>query len=137
MKQSREWKCGAHRSWFEPPDILWQQFRGMTTLEETRWSVDVYREVASYGPFYVATDVTGAELPPDARKFIAENIRAEWLRGVVYIGAGFVQKAMTKALMVMYLFDKKSPYDIAYAGSMDEARVWIERHRAQRQRQAG
>ena len=130
--------CGTHRSWFEPPDILWQQFRGVTTLEETRWSVDVYREVAGYGPFYAAIDVTGSELTADARKFLSENTRTEWLRGVVYIGAGFIQKAMTKSLMVVYLFDKKPPYDIVYAASMEEARAWIERHRVKpQQRHAG
>ncbi|QSQ24473.1 hypothetical protein JY651_05840 [Pyxidicoccus parkwayensis] len=132
MKQSREWTCGVQRSWFEPPDILWQRFRGVAALEETRWSVEVYRQVATHGPFYAAIDVTGSELTSESRKFLVDNVRTEWLRGVVYVGAGLIQRAVSKGLMLTYLFDKRPHYEVAFANSLDEARHWIERQRTQR-----
>ncbi|MCP3138060.1 hypothetical protein [Pyxidicoccus xibeiensis] len=137
MSQSREWLSGAQRSWFEPPDILWQRFRGLVTLEVMKWSVEVYREVAASGPFFGAIDVKDSEITAEARRYMVENTRTRWTRGVVYIGAGSIQRVNTKGMMAKPLFEARPSFEIIYVDTAEQAREWIERQRAKQQRSAG
>ncbi|MFP2926899.1 hypothetical protein ACLESO_17205 [Pyxidicoccus sp. 3LG] len=137
MQQSREWLCGVQRSWFEPPDILWQQFRGMVTLEEMKWSVEVYREVATSTQFFGAIDVKDSEVTAEARRYMVENTRTRWTRGVVYIGAGSIQRVNTKGMMAKPLFEARPAFEITYVDTVEQAREWIARQRAKQQRSAG
>ncbi|MFP2933177.1 hypothetical protein ACLESO_50130 [Pyxidicoccus sp. 3LG] len=130
MSRQQEWSQGEQRAWFEPPDILWARFRGPITMETSQWSCAVYREVGTEQRFYLAADITGSQLSPESRRYLVENAKAEWFRGLVYIGAGLDQKATTKSLMVGSMLSGGKPLDLVYVDTLEQARAWIEQHRA-------
>ena len=130
MSRQQEWTQGEQRAWFEPPDILWARFRGAITVETSQWSCAVYREVGTAHRFYLAADISGSQLSPESRRYLVENAKSEWFRGLVYIGAGLDQKATTKSLMVGSMLGGGSPLDLVYVDTLEQARAWIEQHRA-------
>ncbi len=137
MQQQREWSHGEQRIWFEPPDILWTRYRGQHTAEITQWCCGVYREVAASQRFYLAADITGTLMTPEARRFLQGAVKPDWFHGLVYIGAGLEQKAATKSLMVGTLLSGGAQLDLHYVDTPEQARALIEQHRAARKRLAG
>lgn len=137
MDEQREWSLGEQRAWFEPPDILWARFRGTTDLETSRWSCAIYKEVAEHRRFYLAADISGSTLSPESRKYLVENSKARWYLAIVYIGAGLEQKAATKSLTVASMLNGNEPHDVHYADTAEEARAWIEQHRAKLRERSG
>jgi hypothetical protein len=137
MDEQREWSFGEHRAWFEAPDILWAKFQGATDLETSRWSCGIYREHGERQRFYLAADISGSMLSTESRKYLVEHSKARWFLGIVYIGAGMEQKAATKSLTVASMLNGNDPHDVHYADTPEEARVWIEAHRAKRAARGG
>lgn len=139
MSRKSEWVFGEQQAWVdaEVPDILWARFRGAITMETSQWSCGVYRQMSESGRFYLAADITGSHLSPESRRFLVENAKPDWFRGIVYIGAGLDQKATTKSLMVRSMLSGGEPLDVQYVDSVEDARVWIEQHRASKFQQRG
>ncbi|MBZ4415284.1 hypothetical protein [Myxococcus sp. RHSTA-1-4] len=130
MSREKQWEFGEQRAWVELPDILWARFRGAVTLETSQWSCGVYREMSEAGRFYLAAEITGSHLSPESRRYLVEHAKADWFRGIVYIGAGLDQKASTKSLMVGSILSGGKPLDVLYVDSPEQAREWIAQHRA-------
>ncbi|WP_223645819.1 STAS/SEC14 domain-containing protein [Corallococcus sp. EGB] len=136
MKQAREWTSGKQRMRFEPPNLVVATFSGEVTVDETRWMVSIYQEVFEDGPFYIIADVTHATLPTEPRKYLADNIRSEWTRGIVYVGADMAQRIVTKALSVGMLFTGKSAgFDTVFLESVEAGRAWVAEHQARAEQQ--
>jgi hypothetical protein len=101
MQDRREWKIGSNSLHFEPPDILWANFRGTTPLDEAIRLVDLYREVSRSGPFFLVADMKEADSPDaESRLYLSENARPEWVLGIVYIGAKLAVKAAAKGIVL-------------------------------------
>ncbi|NMO16073.1 hypothetical protein HPC49_26630 [Pyxidicoccus fallax] len=132
MSRQGEWEYGEQRAWVEPPDILWARFRGAVTLETSQWSCGVYRERSEGGRFYLAADITGSHLSPESRRYLVEHAKADWFLGLIYIGAGLDQKVTTKSLIVGSMLSGGKPLDMVYVDTVEQARAWIEQHRAAR-----
>lgn len=137
MSRQSEWAFGEQRAWVEAPDILWAKFRGAITVETSQWSCTVYREMSESGQFYLAADITGSYLSPESRGYLVEHAKPDWFRGIVYIGAGLDQKATTKSLMVRSMLSGGVPLDVQYVDTLEQARAWIEQHRAAQAQHAG
>jgi hypothetical protein len=129
MGEQREWSFGSNRAVFEPPDLLLAQFRGVADVESARWSVGVYRELAARQPFYLLADIADSRHTTEARKYVVENIRPEWFRGIVYIGAGYEQRAATKGFIMTFLMKGSVPYEVQYLDTAEQARAWVAQHR--------
>ncbi|MCP3103104.1 hypothetical protein LZ198_29920 [Myxococcus sp. K15C18031901] len=125
-----EWSHGVQRAWFEAPDILWARFRGAINEDTSRWSCAIYREVASRGRFYLAADIADSHLSAESRRYVVANTKADWFRGIIYIGAGVEQRVTTKSLMVGTMLGGTQRLDMTYADTLEEARAWVEAHRA-------
>jgi hypothetical protein len=137
MSRQREWEFGEQRAWVEPPDLLWARFRGPISVETSQWSCGVYREMSEGGRFYLAADITGSHLSPESRRYLVDHAKADWFRGIVYIGAGLDQKATTKSLMVGSMLSGGEPLDMQYVDTPEQARAWIEQHRAAKAKRQG
>jgi hypothetical protein len=137
MTRQREWSHGEQRAWLEPPDILWARFRGAISVETSQWSCGVYREVGTAQRFYLAADISDSRLSPESRRYLVEHAKADWFLGLVYIGAGLDQKATTKSLIVGSILSGGEPLDVLYVDTPEQARAWIEQHRAARAARAG
>ena len=122
---SREWTIRAHRAVYELPDTLHVTFSGPTTLEDTKEALKMYEEAAKERPYYLLADIKHSSLDSASRKYLADHLRPEWFRGVVYVGAGLPLKIVTKALTVMVLFNAPAPYEVHFADSVEEARAVI------------
>ncbi|HYO65574.1 MAG TPA: hypothetical protein VEU33_05785 [Archangium sp.] len=97
----REWKIGSSTLHFEPPDILWAEFQGMTSLEDAILLVELYRELSRSGPFFLVGDMKqGATIDAEGRCYLSENAPPDWVHGTIYIGARLAQKALVKGLML-------------------------------------
>lgn len=97
----RLWTIGSNTLHFEPPDILWGEFQGESTLEEARHLVALYREMSGSGPFFLVGDLKpGATLDAESRRYISEHAPPEWVQGIIYIGARLAQKALAKGIML-------------------------------------
>jgi hypothetical protein len=136
MTAHREWMFGTNRVRFEPPDLVVAKYSGLTGLEEARRTTAIYRELGSQRPFFLIVDVAESELDKKAREHFIQNLRTEWLLGVVYVGAGFVQKAATKAMAIAIYVAGKSHLDFLFANTEAEARALYERKRKERPRVA-
>jgi hypothetical protein len=132
MTAPREWAFGTHRATFEPPDLVVAWFHGTCRLEDAQRAIDIYREVGSQQPFFLIVDTTYATLDKEARDYLTQNVRPEWLLGVVYVGAGLVQRAVTKALAIALSATGKWTIDFLFARTLEEARTLYARKAAER-----
>ncbi|WP_309897247.1 hypothetical protein [Archangium sp.] len=86
---------------FEPPDLLWAEFRGVLSLEETKRLVDVYRELGTSRPFYMVADLREVTaIPEELRRYLSEHADTKWLQGVIYVGARLAHRAVAKGLLI-------------------------------------
>jgi hypothetical protein len=133
MTIHREWKFGTHTAHFEQPDILWVRIHGETTLKDAISLSELYAELGSKNPFFVVTDLTDAtSVETEAREHVSKNINPTWFLGSVYIGAGFVQKAVAKSLAFVHAMTGKLTFDMHFVATEQEARELIARERIQR-----
>jgi len=131
MAQQREWSIGASVLRFEPPDLLWAQFRGTFSLEETKRLVDIYRELSSR-PFYLVADLREVTaIPEEIRRYLSEHADPRWILGVIYVGARLAQKAAVKSLLVAAWLlgraDKSELSKIHFASTPAEAHELLAR----------
>jgi hypothetical protein len=101
MEQQREWVIGASVLRFEPPDVLWAEFRGTLSLEETRRLMDIYREVGASGPFFLVADLSEVTaIPEESRRYLSEHAEPSLVLNVIYVGARLVHRAVAKGLII-------------------------------------
>ncbi|MBU8897331.1 hypothetical protein DRW03_16975 [Corallococcus sp. H22C18031201] len=129
MEELREWSSGAHRLWFEPPDMLWGTLIGKVSPRDSRWLLEACAEVATGGRFYVIADVAQAVLPTESLKYLADHVHPEWECGVVYLGVNPEQRAAGRALAVALLFTRATRFETVCVDSFEEARAWVDAHR--------
>jgi hypothetical protein len=105
----REWEIERNTLRFEPPDVLWIEFRGVTTLNGARRIVDLYRELGESRPFFMVADMEEAELlDPETGRYISEHVQSEWVQGIVYIGARLVHKALARGIVLAAQMSQKA-----------------------------
>ncbi|WP_223641577.1 hypothetical protein [Corallococcus sp. EGB] len=131
MAKHREWEFGAHRAYFEEPDLLVMKFNGPSKLEDSKKVLEICQEVSKSGPVFVISDVSNASIEKDARELLVAQAKAEWFRGHVYLGTGPLQRAGAKALMLALYFTGKWTVDVDFADSEKEARELIAKKRQQ------
>jgi hypothetical protein len=101
MQERREWTIGLNTLHFEPPDLLWVEFRGPTLLEDATRLVVVYGELGRSRPYFMVADMKEAGAPDaESMRYLSENARPEWVLGIVYIGARLVQKAAARGIFL-------------------------------------
>ncbi len=133
MTVSREWKFGAHSAHFEQPDTLWVSIQGETTLQDAIALTEIYEEMGNKGPIFVVTDLTEASsVEAEARTLVSEKTNPTWFLGSIYIGAGFVQKALAKSLTFVHAMTGRLTFDMHFVSTQQEARELIARERTQR-----
>ena len=135
MEHQREWRIGASVLRFEPPDLLWGEFRGEFSLEETKRLVEVYRELSSR-PFYMVADLREVTaISEETRRYLSEHADPGWILGVIYVGARLVHKAAVKSLLVAAWLlgraEKSELSKIHFASTPTEAQELLARLRAQ------
>jgi hypothetical protein len=109
MSSRREWEIERNTLRFEPPDVLWVEFRGVTTLNGARRIVDLYRELGESRPFFMVADMKEADLlDPETGRYISEHVQAEWIQGIVYIGARLVHKALARGIVLAAQLTQKA-----------------------------
>ena len=97
----REWTIGNSTFHFEAPDLLWAKHQGHCSLDEAIRIVNLYRELGRIRPFFLLADMARAEgMEPEARRHISENLRPEWLLGVIFFNARLLHKAIAKGLLL-------------------------------------
>jgi hypothetical protein len=138
MEHLREWRLGANVLRFEPPDILWADLHGETSLEQTRGLVEIYRELSKSGPFFVVLDMKDAvPLGQEPRRYISENAPPEWVLGVIYVGARLAHKAVARGIMLAaYLTgraDKSALAKVHFVSTHGEASELMDRLRSRTQ----
>lgn len=128
--QQRKWDRGEHHGRWEEPDILWMRLGPVATLEDMKWALDIYKGLAKERPYFLCCNVTGSNLEPEARKLAVKEADPRWFKGVCWVGAGALQKIITKSMQVSFLFSDRRGLEDGFAASEEEARTWIEHRRA-------
>lgn len=101
MEKQREWRIGAHVLRFEPPDILWGEFRGEISLAEMALMVNVYEELGRARPFFLVGDIAeSALISAENRVYLSEHAESDWVLGFIYIGARLAHKAVAKGILL-------------------------------------
>ncbi|WP_309890170.1 hypothetical protein [Archangium sp.] len=137
MEQKREWTVGASVLRFEPPDLVWADFRGTLTVEDIARLMEIYRELHRSGPFFMVADLRALDtLTEEVRRYFSENVDSKWIHGVIYVGARLVQKAAVKGLLVASWLlgrtEKSELSKIHFASTHAQALELLDRLRAQR-----
>ncbi len=132
MTAQREWTFGNNQVDFEPPDLVVARFNGAMNLEEAERTIEIYRDLGTREPFFLISNVSDSSMEKEAREYLTQNMRTEWLLGVVYVGAGLVQKAATKAMTFAVSLTGGTNMDFLFAGTEEEARALYERKRQER-----
>jgi hypothetical protein len=136
MTIQREWKFGMHEARFEQPDILWVKINGDTSLKDATALSELYGELGSQRPFYVVTDLREATtVDAEAREHVSKNINPAWFLGSIYIGAGFLQKAVAKSLSLMHYLTGRLTFELHFVSTDEEARALLARDRDKRSAQ--
>ncbi|QAT82088.1 hypothetical protein EJ065_0481 [Corallococcus coralloides] len=131
MANHREWEFGAHRAYFEEPDLLVLKFNGPSKMEDSKKVLEICQEASKNGPVFVISDVSTSSIDKDSRELLVAQAKAEWFRGHVYLGTGPLQRAGAKALMLALYFTGKWTVDVDFADSEKDARDLIAKKRAQ------
>ncbi len=130
MTALREWTVGKHRLYLEEPDLLIVKMGGHTDLDAAKGLVEIYRELGTRKPFFGILDVTHSPADAEARGYFTREFKHEWTRGIVYVGAGVVERAVGKAMAVAFYFTGKWKAEFLWTNTMDEARALIQQMRA-------
>ncbi|MDY7230262.1 hypothetical protein [Hyalangium rubrum] len=130
MAEPREWRFGLQYLRLEPPNVLWMKCHSTTTLEEAHRVLEVLREQGSQRPLIGVVDVRGAMLDSEVGNLLAREMKPQWFRAIIYVGAGFLQKALIKTLVVALYFNHRWTREIRYADSEEEARALVAQLRA-------
>jgi hypothetical protein len=137
MTQPREWTIGTHHARFEPPDVLWTSIHGPTSLEDAVSLLELYREVGNQQPFFLVTDLREAtSVDLKARDHVSWNLRMEWFRGGIYIGAGLLQRAVASSMTFLHSLTGKESRPQHFVSTEEEARSLIAQERSSWGRQA-
>ncbi|WNG20946.1 hypothetical protein [Cystobacter fuscus] len=97
----RDWTIGRNTFHFEAPDVLWARFQGDCSLDEAILLVKLYRELGSVHPFFVLSDMAAAGgIDAEARRYINEHVRQEWLLGIIYYKTRLLHRAIAKGLLL-------------------------------------
>jgi hypothetical protein len=126
----RTWTFGTHTARFEQPDLLLLHFKGPTTVEDAQRTVELLRSCASNGPIFFVANVADSSIDGKARKHLTDNVDLGWLRGIVYVGAGTLQRTMSKAILVALYITRKWTHDMEFVSTDAEARARIAELRA-------
>jgi hypothetical protein len=133
MAAQTQWSFGAHAAHFEQPDILVVKFKGATSFEEAKHSVDICQELGGRQPFYLIMDVSDSTIDPKSREYISRSLKPEWFHGIIYVGLGMAQRAMAKAILLALYFTGKWNVPVDFVPTEDAARALILRKREQGQ----
>lgn len=139
MAALREWVFGAQRVSLESSDVLWATIRGSFSQEEVRQLMDVLQERYAElgGPFYLVVDLgssmgpmtDGTALPLAPRKYLAQHVRPEWFRAVIFFGGKRSQREVLRALVVALQFTGRTKLNARFLETRKEAREWLEANR--------
>jgi hypothetical protein len=135
--QQQEWKIGAHKVRYEPPDVVVATFSGNISLEEIQRAVEVYGEVAKHGPYYMIAEIGQSQLGAEPRRYLSENGKADWFKGSIYVGADVVQQTFGKVIALGMLFTGKTRFETVFVKTLPDARVWVEQHRLKQLKKSG
>jgi hypothetical protein len=131
MWHAREWTIGTHHVWFESPDILWTKVRGHTSLADAVALLEIYRELGSQRPIFVVTDLMEAtSVDLTARDHVSWNLRMEWFRASVYIGASLSQRAVANSMTFLHSLAGKPSRAQHFVATPLEARELIAQERS-------
>lgn len=130
MTERKEWTFGTHKAQLEDPDVLVIRFSGPVTLEDAKAAIELHREIGSKTPFFLLADISASSLGAEARKYMADNALPAWYRGVVYVGANFLLRTISKSLTLMVLFNGSTNYELSFVATELEGRSLITRWRA-------
>ncbi|ATB29978.1 hypothetical protein [Melittangium boletus] len=133
----REWTIGRHTFHFEAPDLLWSKLQGGCTLEQAVQMVNLYRELGTAHPFFIMGDMETAEgMESEARRYVSEHVRSEWILGVIYFKTRLLHKALAMGLLLaaeMTRAEKSTLRGkIHFVSSQAKARALLEQLREQR-----
>ncbi|RKH05013.1 STAS/SEC14 domain-containing protein [Corallococcus praedator] len=123
----------------ESSDVLWATIRGTFSEEEVHQLMGVLQELHAQlgGPFYLVVDLgssmgpmtDGTALPLAPRKYLAEHVRPEWFRAVVFFGGKRSQREVLRALVVALQFTGRTRLNACFLETRKEAREWLDAHR--------
>ncbi|OJT16980.1 hypothetical protein BO221_47020 [Archangium sp. Cb G35] len=131
MSQPHEWSFGTHRAWFEPPDVLWMEIHGETSLEDAITILEVYREVGSQQRFFLVTDLTDATtVDLKARDHVSWNFHADWFHSATYIGAGLMQRAVATSMSFFHSLTGQQTRPQHFVPTENDARALIAEERS-------
>lgn len=137
MTQPRDWKIGTHDIRFEPPNTLSVKISGDIRVDEASRIIDICAELGNKEPFYLIADLSGiGSIPSEARGVASKQIRPEWYKGVVYVGASFVAKAAVKSLSVVFYLAGKYTADVEFVTTAAEAPAALAKQKAKHRAKA-
>lgn len=96
-----EWRIGRHVFRQEAGDLLCVRLEGSNSLEESIQMVHVYRTLGEQQPYFVLADLETAEkMDSEARRFMSENMQAEWFLGFIFYNTRLVHRALARGLII-------------------------------------
>jgi hypothetical protein len=97
----REWTIGQCTFRLEFPDVLCEKLQGGCSREEAVQIVNLYRELGTAQPFFILGDLGAAgKMEPEARRYISEHVRPEWLLGIIYFKTRLLHRAIVQGLLL-------------------------------------
>lgn len=140
MEQPQTWFVGNHEICFEPPDVLTVKVRGWITAEDAPKWVDIMREVTATGLVHCVVKMEPMpgfpypRLSTEARQYLARNSNSDWLKSMVFVGGGLLQRITAKGLTVALLVSGRRPFAVGFVDTPEEARTWLAKQRVAQDR---
>lgn len=116
-------------------DLVFAYAHGPWRITEMRKLLSLCEEVyARLGSVYIVTVIgRGYDLPPDARKYVAEWSKKNTVSGNVIAGASLAMRTLVTLLSrAAQLVGAKNP-TVVFVNDEAAARAWIAEHKAQQQ----
>jgi hypothetical protein len=126
----REGVIGTHRYTVEAVDQLLVRVAGPMQVGDAQALLKLIGELAEKRRIYLLFDARNASAGLETRRYLIDNVNPEWLQGAVYFGASVLLRIAEKALAIALLLRSKSPYEVAFVGTEEEARAAVAQWRA-------
>lgn len=122
MAEPREWTLGTYFLRFEEPDVLLLKAGSTCSVENARAMLALIRELSVAQPLILIAEVSGATLDMEARRVLALELRPEWVRCFINVGASFIQRALVKAMTLAAWMSTHAPREVHFTDTVEQAR---------------
>ena len=134
MPGPHEWTIARNTFQFHSPDVLFAQLRGRCDLEEATQTIQLYQALGEVRPIFILCDMSEVDgMDSEAREYISEHMRPEWVLGIVFYNTRLLHRALGRGLLLaarmFHAQDREPHVELHFTSTREQALALVARLR--------